>query len=1613
MRFLIFFCVSILLLINGDIAKGGGTDIRLVNGTNLCSGRVEVLHEGVWGTVCDDGWDLKNADVVCRQLGCGAAMEAKNSSYFGQGDIAKGGGTDIRLVNGTNLCSGRVEVLHEGVWGTVCDDGWDLKNADVVCRQLGCGAAMEAKNSSYFGQGSGPIWLDNVACIGNETSLENCFAPPWGTHNYEHDDAGVICQDIRLVNGSSMCSGRVEVLHDGVWGTVCDDGWDLSDAAVVCRQLGCGAAMEAKNSSYFGQDIRLVNGTNLCSGRVEIRHNGVWGTVCDDGWDLSDAAVVCRQLGCGAAKEAKSKAYFGKGSGRIWLDDVACTGNETTLKKCSAPPWGKHDCGHHKDAGVICQYIRLVNGTNLCSGRVEIRHNGVWGTVCDDGWDLSDAAVVCRQLGCGAAKEAKSKAYFGKGSGRIWLDDVACTGNETTLKKCSAPPWGKHDCGHHKDAGVICQLGWKTATAAPRTDIRLVNGTNLCSGRVEIRHNGVWGTVCDDGWDLSDAAVVCRQLGCGAAKEAKSKAYFGKGSGRIWLDDVACTGNETTLKKCSAPPWGKHDCGHHKDAGVICQLGWKTATAAPRTDIRLVNGTNLCSGRVEIRHNGVWGTVCDDGWDLSDAAVVCRQLGCGAAKEAKSKAYFGKGSGRIWLDDVACTGNETTLKKCSAPPWGKHDCGHHKDAGVICQLGWKTATAAPRTDIRLVNGTNLCSGRVEIRHNGVWGTVCDDGWDLSDAAVVCRQLGCGAAKEAKSKGYFGKGSGRIWLDDVACTGNETTLKKCSAPPWGKHDCGHHKDAGVICQLGWKTATAAPRTDIRLVNGTNLCSGRVEIRHNGVWGTVCDDGWDLSDAAVVCRQLGCGAAKEAKSKAYFGKGSGRIWLDDVACTGNETTLKKCSAPPWGKHDCGHHKDAGVICQLGWKTATAAPRTDIRLVNGTNLCSGRVEIRHNGVWGTVCDDGWDLSDAAVVCRQLGCGAAKEAKSKAYFGKGSGRIWLDDVACTGNETTLKKCSAPPWGKHDCGHHKDAGVICQLGWKTATAAPRTDIRLVNGTNLCSGRVEIRHNGVWGTVCDDGWDLSDAAVVCRQLGCGAAKEAKSKAYFGKGSGRIWLDDVACTGNETTLKKCSAPPWGKHDCGHHKDAGVICQLGWKTATAAPRTDIRLVNGTNLCSGRVEIRHNGVWGTVCDDGWDLSDAAVVCRQLGCGAAKEAKSKGYFGKGSGRIWLDDVACTGNETTLKKCSAPPWGKHDCGHHKDAGVICQLGWKTATAAPRTDIRLVNGTNLCSGRVEIRHNGVWGTVCDDGWDLSDAAVVCRQLGCGAAKEAKSKAYFGKGSGRIWLDDVACTGNETTLKKCSAPPWGKHDCGHHKDAGVICQLGWKTATAAPRTAARVILKTSISGIKDIRLVNGTNLCSGRVEIRHNGVWGTVCDDGWDLSDAAVVCRQLGCGAAKEAKSKAYFGKGSGRIWLDDVACTGNETTLKKCSAPPWGKHDCGHHKDAGVICQLGWKTATAAPRTDIRLVNGTNLCSGRVEIRHNGVWGTVCDDGWDLSDAAVVCRQLGCGAAKEAKSKAYFGKGSGRIWLDDVACTGNETTLKKCSAPPWGKHDCGHHKDAGVICQCE
>ena len=208
------------------------------------------------------------------------------------------------------------------------------------------------------------------------------------------------------------------------------------------------------NLAIGGGIVRLI-GLTPSQGRVEIFHNDQWGTICDHGWDIDDANVVCRQLGSPNARQAYTGASHGQGSGPIWMDDVACSGSESHIADCSNSGWENHDCTHSRDASVRCVSVRLANGGETY-GRVEVWVSGIWGTVCDNNWDINDANVVCRQLGFPSAVSAPHDAAFGEGSGPSWMSDVNCQGREASLFNCTHAGWGVEFCNYGDDASVVC-----------------------------------------------------------------------------------------------------------------------------------------------------------------------------------------------------------------------------------------------------------------------------------------------------------------------------------------------------------------------------------------------------------------------------------------------------------------------------------------------------------------------------------------------------------------------------------------------------------------------------------------------------------------------------------------------------------------------------------------------------------------------------------------------------------------------------------------------------------------------------------------------------------------------------------------------------------------------------------------------------------------------------------------------------------------------------------------------------------------------------------------------------------------------------------------------------
>ena len=337
--------------------------------------------------------------------------------------------------------------------------------------------------------------------------------------------------------------------------------------------------------------VRLVGGSDRREGRLEVYYNGTWGTVCDDGFTDLSATVVCYSLGYAYVGQSVGNRY-GPGSGRIWLDDVRCSGRETSVADCGHGGWGIHNCKHGEDVSISCITVRLVGGPGPREGRLEVQFNGTWGTVCDDYFNVKAARVVCVMLGYGHAGHVIGNRY-GAGGGSIWLDDVQCRGTETDVKDCRHRRWGSHNCKHGEDVSVSCLT---------KVRVRLIGGPNPLEGRLEVYHNGTWGTVCDDYFNSDAARVVCLMLGIGYTGWFIGNRY-GAGYGTIWLDDIRCRGTETNIAGCRHRRWGSHNCRHSEDVSVSC-------ITEEHVRVRLVAGLGPEEGRVEVYHNGTWGTVC-------------------------------------------------------------------------------------------------------------------------------------------------------------------------------------------------------------------------------------------------------------------------------------------------------------------------------------------------------------------------------------------------------------------------------------------------------------------------------------------------------------------------------------------------------------------------------------------------------------------------------------------------------------------------------------------------------------------------------------------------------------------------------------------------------------------------------------------------------------------------------------------------------------------------------------------------------------------------------------------------------------------------------------------
>ncbi|CAB4062623.1 SVH1 [Lepeophtheirus salmonis] len=251
---------------------------------------------------------------------------------------------------------------------------------------------------------------------------------------------------------------------------------------------------------------------------------------------------------------------------------------------------------------------------------------------------------------------------------------------------------------------------------------------------------------------------------------------------------------------------------------------------------------------------------------------------------------------------------------------------------------------------------------------------------------------------------------------------------------------------------------------------------------------------------------------------------------------------------GKSDCSDNYDE--------RDCSDKPNVEIRLIGGkAGPHEGRIEIKaFDYPFGGICDDGFNIGEANVVCKSLG------------YSLGAS-----------NETSILNCKFDPWTQHDCSNKEWAGVRCKISQKECEpeewrcndsqecipldllcdgepdcvdgsdeslkqCKTPIELRLVNGNNMTSGRVEVLFKGVWGTVCDDNFGEAEGGVVCRNLGFKNHEALiHGQAAFEAGEGPIWIESIQCEGTESSLKECHSSSWSpSYRCKHMEDVGLEC-----------------------------------------------------------------------------------------------------------------------------------------------------------------------------------------------------------------------------------------------------------------------------------------------------------------------------------------------------------------------------------------------------------------------------------------------------------------------------------------
>uniref|UniRef100_A0A672HU60 SRCR domain-containing protein n=1 Tax=Salarias fasciatus TaxID=181472 RepID=A0A672HU60_SALFA len=257
--------------------------------------------------------------------------------------------------------------------------------------------------------------------------------------------------------------------------------------------------------------VRLLNGSSRCSGRLQVKtdpSDQTWSSVCEADLDLQDAQVVCRELKCGAPSVLQG-ALYGDVQTPRWSPEFQCGGHESALLDCRSSGSARSSCSPGKAAGLTCsgrrgtaastpllftltpsshsslsalgsgEEFRLVGGASCCAGSLELKYFGEQRPVEGYSFTLKTAALICEHLNCGSAVFVQPTA----------VSHQSMYGIKSHCVQSGSDLW---NCVSSRSSSVTLKLTCSDS-------VRLLNGSSGCSGRLQVKtdpSDQTWSSVC-------------------------------------------------------------------------------------------------------------------------------------------------------------------------------------------------------------------------------------------------------------------------------------------------------------------------------------------------------------------------------------------------------------------------------------------------------------------------------------------------------------------------------------------------------------------------------------------------------------------------------------------------------------------------------------------------------------------------------------------------------------------------------------------------------------------------------------------------------------------------------------------------------------------------------------------------------------------------------------------------------------------------------------------------------------------------------------------------------------------------------------------------------------